>query len=931
MSDRKREHPKCFVRDLMSGVPIKWLVIALLPVFLLSCSGNKSSSTVVVGNARFEFLTPSLVRMEYSPSGQFVNAHTAVIKKRKWSPVNVQSSKKNGWLTAVTGQLTLRYKLNSGRFDAKNLTVAWHDTTGSQSYSWHPGEKDSLNLGGLRYSLDNIHKGDLPKPQPGLLSRSGYAFINDSHTPVWTQPEKRTLSSKTDSSMEGWIKPRKQKNDQDWYLLIYGRDYPKALNEYAELSGYIPMIPRYTLGPWITDMNFEYFPNSYQSKQPVFKKYNEQHLKNEILRFRHNHIPLDILVMDFGWHNYGWQGGYDWSPLIPKPKQFLKWLHNHGIKVSLNDHPGYGGTDESILSYKDSHAPEVLKDLGRSMPPKPTFNQDISKGWKFATDPHDRGIRNHWFAGNYDDSHWRMIKIGPTWENQGYKNYKGVAWYRKSVTLPSQLPDSLYLWLGKVNNSFRVYVNGKMVSHSKVRWYRPLTYTNITSKVKAGQKNELAIRVVDKQVGGGITREPVSIKNARPPKPVHFDLSNKKQAEVFMNDLHKPLMQEGVNFWWIDGGTGAVSMPGLNKQMWTNRIYYDYTQKETGKRAFIFSRYGGWGSQRYPAFFTGDTYSQWPVLAYEVPFTTRGGNVLMPYITHDIGGFHGGKINFDLYARWVEFGTFSPILRLHSAHENPYDGNVRMPWTYGQKGMSLVKKYFTLRIRLIPYIYTYARLAYERSLPLLRPLYLEYPDLKDAYHHPHEYFFGKEMLVAPVVDSTGSRTIYLPPGKWINFFTGKKYKGDQTFTAKYAVDQIPVFVRDGSIIPEQPDMAYSNAQPLNKVILNIYGTQKGEFDLYEDDGVSLKYKKGKYAWTKMAYFTNKNGSHVVVIGPTTGSFDGQVQKRSYQLHLHSITKPDSVSVNGQPLKKWSWDSKGSVAVIKLPGQSIRNEITVDLK
>ena len=916
MYKQKDKDPSWYVRISVFDPVIKWLIIALLPMLVLSCSKNESGSTIVSGNARFEFLTPSLVRMEYSPSGQFVDAQTAVIKKRNWAPVKVESNRKSGWLTAKTSKMTLRYRLHSGSFKSGNLKVIWNDTTGS--HTWQPGDKDSLNLGGITYSLDEARKGHLPKPQPGLLSRSGYALINDSQTPVWNEQKQ-------------WIQPRKQKNNQDWYLFTYGRDYQKVMNEYAELSGPIPMIPRYTLGPWITDMNFEYFPNSYQSKQPNFKQYNEQHIKNEILKFRKNNIPLDILVMDFGWHNYGWQGGYDWSPLIPKPAKFLTWLHNHGIKVSLNDHPGYANTTESILSYKDSKTPEVLKDLGKSMPPKPSFDKNIAKDWKFATDSHDRGVKNHWYLSNHNDRHWKKIKIGTTWGNQGYNNYKGVAWYRKTVTMPKNLPDSLYLYLGKVNNSFQVYVNGQETKHSKSHWFRPLTYTNIGPYVKAGQKNVIAIRVVDKQGNGGITREPVAIKDVKPPKRIHFNLSNKKQANVFMNDLHKPLMKEGVNFWWIDGGSGAVNMPGLDKQLWTNRVYYDYTQKLTHKRAFIFSRYGGWGNQRYPAFFTGDTYSQWPVLAYEVSYTKRGGNVLMPYITHDIGGFHGAKIDFDLYARWVEFGTFSPILRMHSAHENPYQGNLRMPWTYGKKGMSLIKKYFTLRTQMIPYIYTYTRLAYTHSMPLLRPLYLQYPDLKEAYNHPHEYFFGKEMLVAPIVSPSGERSIYLPPGKWINFFTGKEYKGDQTFKAKYAVNEIPVFVREGSIIPEQPDMAYSNAKPLNDVILNIYGTGKGQFNLYEDDGVSLKYKNGKYAWTRMNYFTNSDGSHHIVIGPTKGSFDGQVQQRSYQLHIHNIKKPQSVSVNGQNFKKWTWNAKQSMVIIHLPKQSIRNKFTVDMK
>ena len=172
------------------------------------------------------------------------------------------------------------------------------------------------------------------------------------------------------------------------------------------------------------------------------------------------------------------------------------------------------------------------------------------------------------------------------------------------------------------------------------------------------------------------------------------------------------------------------------------------------------------------------------MLAYEVAFTARGGNVLMPYISHDIGGFHGARIDFDLYARWIEFGTFSPILRMHSAHENPRDGNARMPWNYGDAGIALMRKYFTLRMQLLPYLYSYSWRAHTESMPILRPLYLAYPQLEEAYHHSHEYLFGAELLVAPVMDPSGEATRYLPPGEWLDFFSGKRSQGGTTFTAR---------------------------------------------------------------------------------------------------------------------------------------------------
>ncbi|HTV86825.1 MAG TPA: TIM-barrel domain-containing protein [Dyella sp.] len=911
-------------------------LVGLVSAPFLSYAGTPGTTTVVAGDARFQFLTPSLVRLEYAPKGAFVDAPTAVVQKRDWPAVAVQTSRDGGWLVVRTRAMTLRYRLDSGPFTAANLQVTWARAHGAP-YTWHPGQIDQQNLGGLTYSLDhvsadNLTQGgqDLESPandiipgidipllpaKPGLLSRSGFAFIDDSQTPLW---DARTQ----------WIVPRATPYGQDGYLFTYDRQYTRVLQEYAQLCGSIPMIPRYTLGNWITDFNFEYFPDTADAHTPAFEHYNQQHLEDELARLRAYRIPFDTLVLDFAWHNYGWQGGYDWSPLIAHPAQFLQWLRDRGIKLSLNDHPGYAGTKESILSFSDSHAPEVLKALGRPLPPKPTFDMDISKGWKFAADPRDQGLQAHWYAADFDDRAWTPIRTDQSWQRQGHADDPGVGWYRIALSLPEKLPDAMYLYLGEVGQSYRIFVNGKEAAHSHVQWPRRLTYTDIKPYVRPGQRNEIALRVVSGEQGGGIFRGPVAVRDVLPPKRIAFNLADKAQAEIFMRDLHQPLMQAGVNSWWVDGGGGAADMPGLNAQLWTNKVFYDYSQQFTGQRGFILSRYGDWGSERYPGFFTGDTYSQWPVLAYEVAFTARGGNVLVPYISHDIGGFHGAKIDFDLYARWIEFGAFSPILRMHSAHANPEEGNTRMPWLYGDQGVALMRKYFTLRTQLIPYIYTYTWQAHTLSMPLLRPLYLAYPDLDEAYRHSREYFFGEEMLVAPVLDPSGNRSIYLPPGSWIDFFTGKRYAGGRSFTAHYAVDQMPVFVREGAIVPEQPPSEYSDAKPLDTLLLNIYGAGDGHFDLYEDDGLSLDYAKGSYALTTIGYATGADGVHTVTVAPAKGTYQGQPPSRAYVICIHALGKPQSVSANGRPISSWSWDANSAVATVTLPKQSVRDALQV---
>ena len=908
---------------------------------LLALPQARATTAIVVKDARFEFLTPSLVRMEYSPDARFVDAPTVVVRKRSWPEVRVaETPAAGGWVVLESAALTVRYRPQAGAFTAADLAVSWRGPGGG-SHLWRPGQADPGNLGGLTYSLDNISAATLPPPgddlgspihdvipgidvllppaTPGLLSRSGYALIDDSVSPVW-------------NAERSWIEPRPGPQGQDWYLFTYGHDYRKPLAEYAELCGPVPMIPRYALGPWITDLNFEYFPGTPAMRSRAWRRYGEQHLKREVSRLLASGIPLAGLVLDFAWHDYGWQGGYDWSPLIPHPRRLIAWLHTRGVKLSLNDHPGYANTRESSLSYSDSRAPQVLPALGRPLPPRPSYDLSLAGQWRFAPDPHDAGLQGRWYGSGRAAARWRAIRADAPWQEQGYPGYEGVGWYRASFRLTAKPPPRIYLYLGEVAGAYRLFVNGQEVPHSHVQWPRRLTYADVTAALRPGRRNDITLRVEAPRPplpagDAGIVRGPVVLRNVAPPPRIYLDLADRRQARISMTDLHAPLIREGVDFWWVDGGGGAAKMRGLDPQLWTNEVFYDATARQTGKRAFILSRYGGWGSERYPAFFTGDAYSQWRVLAYEVAYTARGGNVLVPYISNDIGGFHGAKIPFEMYARWLEFGAFSPILRMHSAHENPLEGNTRMPWVYGPKGIALMRKYFTLRTRLMPYLYTASRQAHELSLPLLRPLYLEWPDLPAAYRHFHEYYFGGGMLVAPVVRAGGERTVYLPPGRWLDFFSGKAHRGDTTFSAHYAVDATPVFVRAGAIVPEQPLAREHAGVARADLTVNVFGSGNGSFDLYEDDGISLDYEHGAYALTPMTYHT-AGGEHRLVIGPTTGSYARQRQSRRYALRIHAQSRPRSIAVDGKPTAQWQWHARDSTAFLTLPVASIRRAITV---
>ncbi len=880
---------------------------------------KEHAGIITSGQARFEFLSPTLVRLEYSPLSKFAEEPTVVVVKRNWQNVKPTISEKDGWLNMSTDNVSIHYLIGSGRFTNANVRVSWNYK--DHSGTWAPGDTDILNLGGVT-ELDMVNANRLPPPQPGVLSRSGYFFFDDSNTPL--------MNPKTN-----WVVARNDIGGQDWYFFAYGHDYPHALKEFSELCGKIPMVPRYSLGIWMTDLNFEYVKGS-----DLLAKYHftSVDLQNEVDRFRGEGLPLDVLVLDFGWHNFGWQGGYDWSGVFKDPSEFLKKIHQEGIHVTVNDHPK--GAGESGISDKDSHANEVERLLNHSSMPKPTFELKFPNDWKFKTDPTDTGVLASWYSNDFQDSSWASLNGGKPWEEQGFPDFHGLGWYRRWVEMPQDAPNRLYLIIGGAADQYDLFINGERVSNhisSGNRFYNTMTYTDISRFIERGKPNLIALRINDWSNYGGLTGLPIEISDETPNGMMEFNLTDKREANIFMNVLHAPLMKQGVDFWWIDGA-GSCPVKGLNGQLWTNKIYYDFTRSFTMNRSLIASRYAGWGSERYPAFFTGDTYSEWPMLAYQVAFTARGGNVLVPYITHDIGGFHGDTLSTKLYCRWLEFGAFSPIFRLHCSYENPASGNLRMPWVYGDSGIEVARKCFNLREELIPYIYTYSRIAYDKAMPICRPLYLEYPDLPEAYSFSDEYLFGKEFLVSPVVDSTDSATTYLPRGNWIDYFTGKFYRGNQTLKEKYEIESLPLFVKEGSIIPLQNRMAYSYQRPLDTLELQVFGPDSASFNLYEDDGISSGYTKRDFSWTSMVFHGDGNGGYVLNIDPVHGRFKGQVRKRAYYIQIFGLTKPTEVKLRTYSNLKviernveWTWNDARSAIQVNLLSEYVGKRLDLIIK
>ncbi len=256
-------------------------------------------------------------------------------------------------------------------------------------------------------------------------------------------------------------------------------------------------------------------------------------------------------------------------------------------------------------------------------------------------------------------------------------------------------------------------------------------------------------------------------------------------------------------------------------------------------------------------------------------------------------------MDHELYQRWAQFSSFAPAFWWHGLF------GMRLPWEYGEECQANVKKFLTLRYQLLPYIYTYSRLAHETGAPLVRGTYLEYPEQDPPTRSTQQYLFGESLLVSPITQPEAGqpvrKDIYLPDGEhWYDHFRGQIYKGGQVLTYECPLDRMPLFVKAGSILPMAPEMQSTDDYPLDYLILNIYAGKPATFRLYEDDGTSLDYRKNAYAWTPIYYApASTRGEHGITIGPTEGQYQGQSPARSYRIHVHGLFRPARVLVHGR--------------------------------
>lgn len=324
-------------------------------------------------------------------------------------------------------------------------------------------------------------------------------------------------------------------------------------------------------------------------------------------------------------------------------------------------------------------------------------------------------------------------------------------------------------------------------------------------------------------------------------KPFPFDAADEKYLRAFEKCVMEPFEQTGVDFWWVDWQQkGGSSNPGMDPLFVLNHTRYLHAVRN-GNPAVILSRYGGPGSHRYPLGFSGDTFASWASLAFQPYFTSTAANIGYTWWSHDIGGhMHGSKDN-EKTLRWVQFGVFSPVMRLHSS---PSDFMRKEPWAYPGEYCEIMKDYLRLRHQLLPWLYTQNLIASREGAALLRPMYYDYPEEFLLYFTcKNQYMLGEGMMVCPITTPTDEKTklacteVFLPEGEWIDFFTGMRYAGKQRVGMHRPLESMPVLLRAGTILPLDAARCPANGGALPEVIrLKVYSGASGEFEMIEDNG-----------------------------------------------------------------------------------------------
>ena len=367
---------------------------------------------------------------------------------------------------------------------------------------------------------------------------------------------------------------------------------------------------------------------------------------------------------------------------------------------------------------------------------------------------------------------------------------------------------------------------------------------------------------------------------------------------LYFEKLINPLTKVDVDFFFIDYKKDIKSLRALN--------YYhikDFMQSEY-KRPMLLTRNTGIAAHRNGVLYSGQTIVSWDTLKYLPFFNSSASNIGISWWSHDIGGYKDGIEDEQLYMRYVQLGTFSPIFRFSAKRGIYYK---REPWLWDFKTYNIVKDYTLLRHKLIPYLYTENYYYADKGMPLVRPIYYDYPEMYDEPEYKNEYYFGSQLFVCPITRPTDpimNRAVqrtFLPKGIWYDFKTGKKFVGDKRYITFHKDEDYPVFASSGAIIPLANIHANYNFTGNPEVFdIHVFPGKSNSYSLYEDDGMTRLYENGFYVISEISYNYMQN-NFTLIIRPKEGKTGIIPEKRDYNIIFRNTKKTENVEIylNGE--------------------------------
>lgn len=350
-----------------------------------------------------------------------------------------------------------------------------------------------------------------------------------------------------------------------------------------------------------------------------------------------------------------------------------------------------------------------------------------------------------------------------------------------------------------------------------------------------------------------------------------------------------------------------------------NKIAAKGIEDNSDGRAFVWTVQGWAGTQRYGICWTGDQYGSWDLIRYHIPTLLGSSLSGQAYATTDVDGIFGGSP--ETYTRDLQWKCFTPALYVM----NGWSHLKKSPWAYEEPYLSLNRTALKQKLRMTPYMYTYCRKAWDDGSAIVRPMLWNYPNDRKTWgtDTAYQFMLGDDLLIAPVYNSMrinkGWRRgdgIYLPAGTWIDYTDGRRVVGPRTIAAyPITLENIPVFVKAGAIIPLYPEMLYSYQKPRDVITFDIYPHGDSEFTWYEDDGNTRAYQRGESATQRItcsAPEMSTAGDFTITVEPQVGSFKGQLAKREYAFTIHSQFKPLGLMLDGQELVEISSENPAAV-------------------